>query len=81
LGVLDEVVRLMPRFPRDAILGFHKVLAASAREQIEKLTENNAGLRRRWEIGDLVLATVHGIIDCRLVTDPTGSTRSTSTMP
>ncbi|HEY1534627.1 MAG TPA: NAD(P)-binding protein, partial [Polyangiaceae bacterium] len=72
LRVLDEVVRLMPRFPREVILNFHQVLARSAREQLEKLTERNTGLRRLWEVADLVLATIHGIIADRLITDPRG---------
>jgi len=72
LRVLDEVVRLIPRFPREHVLSFHRALAKSAREQIEKLTERNDGLRRLWEVADLVLACIHGIIDCGLITDPRG---------
>jgi uncharacterized protein with NAD-binding domain and iron-sulfur cluster len=72
LRVLDEAVRLMPRFPREMILAFHKMLANSAREQLEQLTQRDTRLRRLWEVADLVLATIHGIVSHRLITDPRG---------
>jgi uncharacterized protein with NAD-binding domain and iron-sulfur cluster len=72
LRVLDEVVRTLPRFPGDSILRFHEALASSAREQIGKLTAGDDELRRLWEVIDLALATVRGIIRFRLVTDPRG---------
>ena len=72
LKILDEVARALPRFPREGILRFHQVLADSARAQIEKLTANDDGLRRLWEVAELVLATIRGIIRDGLVTDPRG---------
>jgi uncharacterized protein with NAD-binding domain and iron-sulfur cluster len=72
LRVLDQVVRFMPSFPRDAILRFHEALAASARAEIERITANNDGLRRLWEVVELVLATIRGIVRFGLVTDPRG---------
>jgi uncharacterized protein with NAD-binding domain and iron-sulfur cluster len=72
MRILDEVARILPRFPRDAVLGFHQVLADAARAQIERMTSNNDGLRRLWEVAELVLATIRGIIRDGLATDPRG---------
>ncbi len=72
LDVLDEVARLLPRFPSDAILSFHAALADSARAEIERMTDRDQGLGRLWEVMDVVLATIRGIIRHRLVIDPKG---------
>jgi uncharacterized protein with NAD-binding domain and iron-sulfur cluster len=72
LEVLDEVARILPRFPGDLILKFHAALADSARAEIERMTRNDDGLRRLWEVVELVLATIRGIIRHRLTTDPRG---------
>ena len=63
---------MMPRFPSETILKFHAVIAASARGQIEELTSGDDGLRRLWEVVDLVLATIRGIVRFNLVNEPRG---------
>ena len=72
LGLLDEIARVMPRFPSEVILRFHAAIADAARAQIARMTEADHGLRRLWEIIELVLATIRGIIRFGLVTDPKG---------
>jgi uncharacterized protein with NAD-binding domain and iron-sulfur cluster len=72
LGLLDEVARLMPRFPSETILRFHAAIAEAARAQVERMTQGDPGLRRLWEVIELVLATIRGIIRFGLVTDPKG---------
>jgi uncharacterized protein with NAD-binding domain and iron-sulfur cluster len=72
LRVLDEVVRLMPRFPGELILQFHEAVATAARSQLENLTRRDTGLRRLGEIIDLVLAVIRGMVRSRLVLDPRG---------
>ncbi|MCG8555134.1 MAG: NAD(P)-binding protein [Proteobacteria bacterium] len=72
LRVLDEVVRLMPRFPGQVILDFHAAIANSARSQLRRMTRSDTELRRLWEIIDLVLAVVRGIIGSGLVFDRRG---------
>lgn len=72
LQVLDEVVRLMPRLPGEAILQFHSALTDSARAEIDRLTQKDDGLRRLWEVVELVLATIRGILRFRLTVDPRG---------
>lgn len=72
LSVLDEIVRLLPMLPTEAILTFHGAITASARAQVASMTERDDSLRRLWEVVELVLATTRGIIAFRLVTDPRG---------
>jgi uncharacterized protein with NAD-binding domain and iron-sulfur cluster len=72
LSVLDEVVQLLPRFPRDAILRFHSALAESARAELERMAETDTELARLWQVIDLVLATIRGIVRFRLTTHPRG---------
>jgi len=71
-AALDEVVRLMPRFPGEVILQFHAAIATAARAQLESLTRSDTGLRRLGEIIDLVLAVIRGILRFRLTLDPRG---------
>lgn len=72
LGLLDEVARSMPRIPSEVILRFHAAIAEAARGQVARMTEGNDALRRLWEIIELVLATIRGIIRFGLLTDPKG---------
>lgn len=72
LGLLDEVARSMPRFPSEVILRFHAAIAEAARAQVARMTEGNDALRRLWEVIELVLATIRGIIRFNLLTDPKG---------
>jgi len=72
LGLLDEVARSMPRIPSEVILRFHSAIAEAARGQVARMTEGNDALRRLWEIIELVLATIRGIIRFGLLTDPKG---------
>ncbi|HZO81404.1 MAG TPA: NAD(P)-binding protein [Candidatus Binataceae bacterium] len=55
-----------------AILRLLEAIAASARRQMAALLERDHELRRLWEIIDLVLATLVGIIRHRLINDPRG---------
>lgn len=72
MKVLDLAVRVLPTFPRDLILQFHAAIASAAQRQLHDRTAKDDGARRLWEIVDLVLAVVRGIIRFGLVTDPRG---------
>jgi uncharacterized protein with NAD-binding domain and iron-sulfur cluster len=72
LELLNLVVRNLPAYPRELILQFHEAIAASVRAQLATRTHADAELRRLWEIVDLTLAVVRGIIRFGLVTDPRG---------
>lgn len=72
LELLDQVARLFPRLPSELVLRFHKAIADSARTEIARMTEHNGELRRLWEVMDVVLATIRGILSERLMLDPRG---------
>jgi uncharacterized protein with NAD-binding domain and iron-sulfur cluster len=72
MQVLDLVVKALPSFPRDLILQFHATIAAAAQRQLHARTEADGEVRRLWEIVDLVLAVIRGIIRFGLVTDSRG---------
>jgi uncharacterized protein with NAD-binding domain and iron-sulfur cluster len=72
MKVLDMAVRGLPAFPRDLILQFHAAIASAAQRQLHDRTANDDEARRLWEIVDLVLAVVRGIIRFGLVTEPRG---------
>jgi uncharacterized protein with NAD-binding domain and iron-sulfur cluster len=70
--LLETAVRALPVFPRDLLLQFHGAIASAAQRQLYDRTEKDDEVRRLWEIVDLVLAVVRGIIRFGLVTDPRG---------
>jgi uncharacterized protein with NAD-binding domain and iron-sulfur cluster len=72
LELLDTVVRNLPAYPRELILQFHEAIAGAARAQLATRTQGDDELRRLWEIIDLTLAVVRGIIRFQLVSDPRG---------
>jgi uncharacterized protein with NAD-binding domain and iron-sulfur cluster len=72
MQILDAVVQALPAYPRDLILQFHATIASAAQRQLHDRTEANDDVRRLWEVVDLVLATVRGIIRFGLIADPRG---------
>jgi uncharacterized protein with NAD-binding domain and iron-sulfur cluster len=72
MQVLDMAVRVLPSFPRDLILQFHAAIASAAQSQLHSRASTDDEVRRLWEIVDLVLAVVRGIIRFGLVSDPRG---------
>jgi len=72
MQLLDNVVRGLPAYPRDLILQFHATISAAAQRQLHDRTSTNDETRRLWEIIDLVLAVIRGMIRFGLVTDSRG---------
>lgn len=72
MQVLDSVVRNLPQYPGDLILRFHAQIAAAVRTQLHARTSADDEIRRLWEIVDLTLATIRGILRFDLITDPRG---------
>ena len=72
IRILDTVVRALPNYPGDIILQFHDAITTAARRQLEALIHNDDETRRLWEVAELVMATIRGIVKFRLVTDPRG---------
>ena len=72
IRILDTVVRALPNYPGDIILQFHDAITTAARRQLETLIHKDDESRRLWEVAELVMATIRGIVKFRLVTDPRG---------
>jgi uncharacterized protein with NAD-binding domain and iron-sulfur cluster len=70
--ILDEVVRVLPNYPSDVILRFHDAITRAARRQLESLIQKDDETRRLWEVAELVMATIRGIVRFRLVTEARG---------
>ena len=70
--LLDQVVRNLPEYSRDLILRFHEQIAGAARAQLRARTHTDDETRRLWEIIDLTLAIIRGILRFGLLTDPRG---------
>jgi uncharacterized protein with NAD-binding domain and iron-sulfur cluster len=65
-------LQTLPRYPTDIIVSLLGAVGSAARRQIEPLIENDDELRRLWEVIDLTLAVMTGIVRFGLATDPRG---------
>ncbi|HXU04763.1 MAG TPA: NAD(P)-binding protein [Polyangia bacterium] len=72
LNMLDTAVRALPRYPGEQVLKFHDALARAARSQIEAIIDKDDEVRRLWEMVDMTLAVVRGMVRDGLLTDPRG---------
>jgi uncharacterized protein with NAD-binding domain and iron-sulfur cluster len=70
--ILDLVVKNLPEYPREQILQFHELVAGAVKRQLHARTQSDDEVRRLWEIVDLTLAVIRGVIRFGLVTDPRG---------
>lgn len=72
LGILQIIFGAVSSFSSGLILQFLEMIAASARAIVRPLVEIDDELRWIWEITDLMLATMVGIVRFGLLTDPRG---------
>ncbi len=72
VALLDVALQTLPRYPTDIIVSLLGAVGSAARRQIEPLIENDDELRRLWEVIDLTLAVMTGIVRFGLATDPRG---------
>jgi len=70
--VLELVLKAIPRYPESLVLRFLTAFSAAVRNGFEELIERDDESRVKWEIIDLVIAIVIGVIRFRLLTDPRG---------
>ncbi len=71
-AILEVVCRSLPTYPQNLVLKLLEMLAANARKQLERVIERDEDLRYQWEITDLVLAMMVGIVRFGLVFHPRG---------
>ena len=72
VGVLGVVFRSLSTFPQNVVLDLLERIAAAAREQLETLVTGDDEVRYKWEIIDLVIAIMVGIVREGLVYHPKG---------
>ena len=71
-AILELLLRAMPSYPENVVLRFLEALSSGIRKQFEELIVSDDEIRCKWEILDLVLAILVGVVRFRLLTDPRG---------
>jgi len=72
VGVLEIALGAMSLYPENVILRLLEAIASNTRRQLDVLTEKGDDIRRLWEVIDIVLAALSGIVRFGLVYDPRG---------
>jgi uncharacterized protein with NAD-binding domain and iron-sulfur cluster len=76
LQLIELALRLVPGAangpPLEMTLRLHELLTRSVRGWLEGLVARDDEVRRLWEIVDLTLAVVRGVLRFQLLTDPRG---------
>ena len=72
VALLEVMVRALPLYPVNIMLNLLDAVGTGARRQIEPLIGNDDEMRRLWEVIDLTLAVMTGIVRFGLATDPRG---------
>jgi len=72
LALLTVALRELPAFP-EALLGrLVESLAVAVREQLAGLVDLDPDLRRKWDVIDLVVSFLVGVVRFRLLSEPEG---------
>ena len=71
-SILETVFRAMPTLPENGVLRLLKALASSVRSRLENVVVRDEEFRYKWEIIDLVIAIMVGIIRDGLLYHPKG---------
>jgi uncharacterized protein with NAD-binding domain and iron-sulfur cluster len=72
LAVVEAGLKMGSNLPASVILRLVEAVAASIKARVEKWVAADDEVRRRWEIVDLVLAVLVGVVRFGLLTDPRG---------
>jgi uncharacterized protein with NAD-binding domain and iron-sulfur cluster len=72
LAVVEAGLKMGPKLPAGVILRLVEAVAANVKARLENWVAADDEVRRRWEIVDLVLAVLVGIVRFDLLTDPRG---------
>ena len=72
VGVLEAVFKSLPTFPQNVVLDLLHRIAAAVREQLGGVLERDEEVVYRWQIIDLVIAIVVGIVRHGLLYHPKG---------
>jgi uncharacterized protein with NAD-binding domain and iron-sulfur cluster len=72
ITLLQAAMTALPLYPENVILRFLDAIAAGARTMLDARLEHDPTVRRAWQVIDLTLATMRGVIRSGLITDPRG---------
>lgn len=69
---LEIMFRALPTYPENVVLRLLETIASKARQQLETLVVQDDEVRYKWEIIDLIVATLIGILRFGLTHHPRG---------
>ena len=72
VGLLSVVFKSLPTYPQNVVLDLLERIAATTRDQLESLVTSDEDARYKWEIIDLVIAIMVGIVRHGLIYHPKG---------
>jgi len=72
VAILEIIFRALPDYSENAVLKLLKGIAETVRGKLEEVAQKDDESRYIWEIIDLVLAIMVGIVRFRLITDKRG---------
>jgi uncharacterized protein with NAD-binding domain and iron-sulfur cluster len=70
--ILEAVLAASPGYPQELVLRFLDVIATNAQRQLASLADRDDEVRRLWEVIDLVLAILRGLVRFGVAFDPRG---------
>jgi len=72
VGLLSIVLKSLPTYPQNVVLDLLERIAATTRDRLEALVTSDENVRYKWEIIDLVIAIMVGIVRHGLIYHPKG---------
>jgi uncharacterized protein with NAD-binding domain and iron-sulfur cluster len=72
VGLLEVIFRLFPNYPQNSVLRMLQGIAASIRLRLESVVIRDEDIRYKWEVIDLVIAIMVGIVRDGLMYHPKG---------
>jgi len=72
LGVLTVALREFPAFPEALISRLIEDVAVAVREQLAGVVDLDPDVRRKWDVIDLAVSFLVGVVRHRLLSDPEG---------
>jgi uncharacterized protein with NAD-binding domain and iron-sulfur cluster len=72
ISLIELALRGLPGQPENSILGLLEMVAAKVRRRLEEIVEGDDHARCKWEIIDIVLSVIVGMLRFGLLSDPRG---------
>ena len=72
VATLEMIIRMIPIFPHDLLDRLLEAISEATHEQLQPLLDGDRESQYLWEIIDVILAQIRGIIRFNLMSDPRG---------